>query len=74
MCGEGRGSSQFQKQWSVWEAVVVTSVSFGRESSRWPFEVKGKPVGPVRSSLRGGAPTLLRASHFGETGATPQIV
>jgi len=33
------------------EGIVVTSESFGGEGSRWAFEVKGKPVKPVRSTL-----------------------
>ncbi|MCW8984170.1 MAG: four helix bundle protein [Thermoanaerobaculales bacterium] len=33
------------------EAVVVTSESFGGEGSRWPADVKGRPVKPVRSTL-----------------------
>jgi four helix bundle protein len=35
----------------VCEAVVVTSGSFKRGSSRWSDDVKGKPVKPVRSTL-----------------------
>jgi hypothetical protein len=35
----------------VCEAVVVTSGSFKRGGSRWPFDVKGEPVEPVRSTL-----------------------
>jgi four helix bundle protein len=35
----------------VREDVVVTSGSFRREGSRWPFDVKGKPVEPVGSTL-----------------------
>jgi four helix bundle protein len=30
---------------------MVTSGSFGEEGSRWPDDVKGKPVKPVRSTL-----------------------
>jgi four helix bundle protein len=30
---------------------MVTSRSFGAERSRWPADVKGKPVKPVRSTL-----------------------
>jgi hypothetical protein len=34
------------------EAVgMVTSGSFNKGDSRWPFDVKGKPVKPVRSTL-----------------------
>jgi hypothetical protein len=33
------------------EAVVVTSGSVKRGSSRWPADVKGRPVQPVRSTL-----------------------
>jgi four helix bundle protein len=36
---------------SVREGVAVTSGSFKRRSSRWPDDVKGKPVKPVRSTL-----------------------
>jgi four helix bundle protein len=39
---------------------VVTSGSFGGESSRWPADVKGKPVKPVRSTLDIGCLTGLR--------------
>ena len=36
---------------------MVTSGSFGGEGSRWPAEVKGKPVKPVRSTLDFGCLT-----------------
>ncbi len=36
---------------SVREVAVVTSGSFKRESSRWPRDVKGRPVKPVRSTF-----------------------
>jgi four helix bundle protein len=35
----------------VCEDVMVTSGSFGAKGSRWPADVKGKPVKPVRSTL-----------------------
>jgi hypothetical protein len=46
-----RNSDWIQRQRSVCEAAVVTSGSFETEGSRWPFDVKGKPVEPVRSTL-----------------------
>jgi hypothetical protein len=41
------------------EGVVVTSGSFKRKSSRWPADVKGKPIRSVRSTLDIGCLTGL---------------
>jgi len=51
-----RDRNQEQRQRSaavarVCEGVVVTSGSFQMGCSRWPADVKGKPVKPVRRTL-----------------------